>query len=452
MFRRLKTILLFSFALIAIFTLLLFDTYAKPQSDDWGFLAFIQELGYIDSYSSMRETYQMTPYMWLVMFPVILLQYYVPYGILLFVIQISLPVSMYVFAKKRLVIQNRLDQLELFAALIIVSILIYLTAWNTNTFQNAIFWLTGSLAYVLPIALYFIFLDLILKIEKTIIDKMIILMLTFLLVGIQINYILIFGLVGLLLFVNKKIRTDNFFKRFVCFGVLSAVYTWTYSGWLNRIPIGNNLELSEKVINFGHLFVIGFAEEPTWTLSIFCFGIFLAKFIKRYVGVLHWKIVIITSCIILFSSLLILIAFNGSMGYGRVQFITHFMVALFSIYLIFLIPLKVVSKGYLPLLFSIILFVYPLKSKIWRAQRFSEAWVERENNILVQKKDGAECIFVERLPKSNLLGYVDLNESVTCDTLVGCKGDLEYKKINYYDNWVHKKHYNHEGNIVILDE
>jgi hypothetical protein len=250
--------------------------------------------------------------MWLVMFPLILLQYFVPYGILLFVIQISLPVSIFVFAKKKLVIQNGIAQLELLAALVVVNILIYLTAWNTNTHQNAIFWLTGVLAYVLPITLFFVVINLIIKLEKTRLDKFIILLLTFLLVGVQINYIAIFGLIGLLLFLNKKIPSDNFFKWFVVWAILSATYTWSYSGWLNRIQSGNTLEVAEKVTNFIHLLFVGILKEPVWSVSLFLLGIYLASLpskniYKHFIRIITWKVIAQATSVILVSAFIALI-------------------------------------------------------------------------------------------------------------------------------------------------
>lgn len=460
MLSRLKSILFFLFVFIALFTLLLFDVYAKPQSDDWGWLEFIKEYGYFGSYSSMRETSQMSPYMVLVMFPVVLLQYYVPYGILLFVIQMSLPISIFIFIKRTVAVQNRLAQLKLLLAIILVTILIYFTAWNTNTHQNAIFWLTGTLAYVLPIAFFFGFIDRILKIEKTSFDKFLILLLTFLLVGVQINYIAIFGLIGLLFFLNKKIPLDNFFKWFVVWGILSVIYTWSYSGWLNRIQTTNNVEVFEKVTNCTHLLFISILNEPYWSLSLFLLGIYLASLLsknnsKQFRGILTWKITAQVASIILISAFLILVAFNGNMGYGRVQFLTHFMVVLFVLAIIIKIGKKYISQGLLPLGFLILsigLFILPLKSKLWRAQKFSNAWTERESIIETQNMNGDNCVFVNKLPKSDILGYSDLNPSVTCDSFVGCMGKLRYGKINFYDNWVHKQHYNLKGNIVIRDE
>jgi hypothetical protein len=281
-----------------------------------------------------------------------------------------------------------------------------------------------------------------------------------LLVGVQINYIAIFGLIGLLLFLNKKIPSDNFFKWFVVWGILSAVYTWSYSGWLNRIQSGNNLEVAEKVTNFIHLLFVGILKEPVWSVSLFLLGIYLVslpskKIYKYFIRIITWKVIAQAMGVILVSAFLILIAFNGDMGYGRVQFLTHFMVVLFILAVIVQIGKKYVSQGLIPLgclLLSIGLFILPLKAKLWRAQRFSNAWTERGNIIEAQKIKGDDCVFVNKLPKSDLLGYSDLNPSVSCDTFIGCIGDLKYGKISYYDNWVHKQHYNLKGNIVIRDE
>ncbi len=460
MVNRFKSILFFIFAFIALFTLLVFDFYAKPQSDDWGWLEFIKEYGYFGSYLNIRETFQASPYMLLVMFPVVSLQQYISYGLLLFIIQISLPILMFVLISRFTGVQNRLEQLKLFFSINTITILIYLTAWNTNTHQNAIFWLTGLLAYVFPISLFFGLVDRILKIEKTGFDRFLIFLLTFLLVGVQINYIIVFGLIGISLVWHKKIPIDSFFRWFVFWVVFSAVYTWSYSGWLNRVQISNKLDLSDKLTNFIYLPFIGILKEPIWSLSLFLLGLYAGSLLGKNILIkglnkIDRLVILKTLILIMISSLLILIAFHGGMGYGRVQFITHFMVVLFLLALIVKICkmfkfYSLISLGFLVL--SIGLFFLPLKSKLWRAQRFSNAWIERENIIEAQKRKGHNCVFVNELPKSDILGHSDLNNTVNCDSFIGCVGDLEYAKIKFYDNWVHKQHYNLKGNIIIRDE
>jgi hypothetical protein len=459
-FRRIPQVLFFSFAITLVIVLGVFDIYAKPQSDDWGWLELIKEYGYFGSYASMRETSQMSPYMLLVMFSVVLLQYYVPYGFLLFVIQMSLPISIFVFAKRYLSVKSKLSQLKLLSAIVTVNILIYLTAWNTNTHQNAIFWLTGALGYVLPLSIFIFCTDRLVKVKKTFFDQIVIIIFTPLLVSVQLNYVVIFGLIGIFLLIHKKIQLDYFFKLFVFWAILTAIYSWSYSSWLNRIQIGNNLAWSEKVINFVHLLLVGFLKEPLWSLSLFLLGIYLASLpskniYKHFIRIITWKVIAQATIVILVSAFLILVAFNGNMGYGRVQFLTHFMVVLFILAVIVQIGKKYVSQGLIPLgclILSIGLFILPLKAKLWRAQRFSNAWTERGNIIEAQKIKGDRCVFVNKLPKSDLLGYSDLNPFVTCDSFVGCMGVLRYGKINFYDNWVHKQHYNLKGNIVIRDE
>jgi hypothetical protein len=190
----------------------MFDYFAKPQSDDWGFQAFIDEYGMIGSFLNMRATFQTSPYMLVVMFPFILLQKVIPYFILLLIIQLSLPVSLFLLLRKFLFNSvSKWEEFKVFLILFNISILTCLTAWNTNTFQNAVFWLTGALAYILPIAMYILFIERMIKINKSLIDKILIFTLVFLLVGVQINYIVIFSIFFILILFFKVIQLDKFF-------------------------------------------------------------------------------------------------------------------------------------------------------------------------------------------------------------------------------------------------
>jgi hypothetical protein len=57
--------------------------------------------------------------------------------------------------------------------------------------------------------------------------------------------------------------------------------------------------------------------------------------------------------------------------------------------------------------------------------------------------------YLPELPKSGILGYVDLQSDVQCGHYVGFKGKLEYGKIKNYDHWVHKMHYGLTQNISV---
>lgn len=458
-YTSLKIILLFLITLLNLCIIVFFDFCAKPQSDDWGFQAFIDEYGMFGSYLNMRETFQTSPYMLVVMFPFILLQKVIPYFILLLIIQLSLPVSLFLLLKKFLYSsESKLEEYKVFLILFNISILAYLTAWNTNTFQNAVFWLSGALAYILPISMYILFLERMIKIRKGLIDKILIFALLFLLVGVQINYIVIFSIFFIFILFFKVIQLDKFVYAIVVWGLMSLVYTWSYPGWLNRIPQSNELGFMDKGLNFLSLFFINFKKEPIWSLGLILFIIIASNFLKPLFFKTDLKktefnkFLLLLFVILTISILLQIIAFNGNIGYGRVHFVSHICQLLFLFFIgINLSYYYVINEklNILLLLSITILILFPLKFKLYQAKRFSKAWNEREEVILRNKNFSKDCLYLSELPKSGILGYVDIQSDVQCGHFVGFKGELEYSKIKNYDHWVHKMHYGLTKNIII---
>jgi hypothetical protein len=458
-YTTLKNILLFLITFLNLGIIVFFDFCAKPQSDDWGFQAFIDEYGMFGSFLNMRETCQTSPYMLVVMFPFILMQKVIPYFILLLIIQLSLPVSLFLLLKKFITGKvSKWEELKVFLIIFNISILVYLTAWNTKTFQNAVFWLTGALAYILPISMYILFLERIMKNNKRFIDKSIIFLLVFLLVGVQINYIIIFSIFFLLILVFKVIQLDKFVYIMLVWGLISLVYTWSYPGWLNRIPPSNELDLIDKGLNFLSLFIINFKKEPIWSLGL----ILLILFVSNSLRPLFYqtdikkaefnKLLLLLFVILTISILLQIIAFNGNIGYGRVHFISYICQILFLFFIgINLSHYFVINEklNILLLLTVTILILFPLKFKLYQAKRFSKAWDEREEVILRNKSYSKDCFYLPELPKSGILGYVDLQSDVQCEHFVGFKGKLKYGSIINYDHWVHKMHYGLTQNISI---
>jgi hypothetical protein len=345
-----------------------------------------------------------------------------------------------------------------FLILFNISILTCLTAWNTNTFQNAVFWLTGALAYILPIAMYILFIERMIKINKSLIDKILIFTLVFLLVGVQINYIVIFSIFFILILFFKVIQLDKFVYAIVVWGLMSLVYTWSYPGWLNRIPQSNELDFMDKGLNFLSLFLINIKKEPIWSLALILFIILASNILRPLFSYTDGnkaqlkKFLPLLIVIITISILFQIIAFNGNIGYGRVHFVSHICQLLFLFFIgINLSYYYVINEklNILLLLTITILILFPLKFKLYQAKRFSKAWNEREEVILRNKNFSKDCLYLPELPKSGILGYVDLQNDVQCEHYVGFKGELEYSKIKNYDHWVHKMHYGLAQNISV---
>jgi len=462
---KLSKFLLYCFIFVSISCLIAFDYFAKPQSDDWGFIVFLEKYGFWGSYQNLRATFQTSPYMLFLMFPIVWLQKQLPYFILLFVVQLTLPISIFFLLRKIGFISNSGsigEKVLQFGKVLLFVILIYFTAWNTNTFQNAIFWLTGTLGYILPISLFLLLLGLFMKKELNFIEKIAQYVLLFLLVGVQINYVVIFALILLFLSIVKKIIID---RTLFVFALLSLLYTWYYPGWLNRIPSENHITLGKSIISFASLLKRPFISEPYWIVSLFMFLLYLyndeilvakKRTISKFkIVTKRWKLLVLG--LLLLSNTMILIAFKGEFGYGRVFFVSHFISVL--ILLILVIPFHTLIEktringkliNILSSILMLVCFLIPLKSKIYESNRFSTKWLERDkftnNEIQIAKR---KCIIVQKLPKSGILGYVDLNDRVSCLDFIGYRGNLEYKKIQNYDNWVHQSHYNTNKSITI---
>jgi hypothetical protein len=280
----------------------------------------------------------------------------------------------------------------------------------------------------------------------------------FLLVGVQINYIVIFSIFFILTLFFKVIQLDKFVYAIVVWGSMSLVYTWSYPGWLNRIPASNKLDILDKGFNFLSLFFINFKKEPIWSLGLILFIIIASNFLKPlffHVDLKkeHFnKFLLLLLVILTISILFQIIAFNGNIGYGRVHFISHLCQIIFLFFIgINLSHYFVINEklNILLLLTVTILILLPLKFKLYQAKRFSKAWNEREEVILRNKNFSKDCLYLSKLPKSGILGYVDIKSDVQCGHFVGFKGKLEYSKIKNYDHWVHKMHYGLTQNISV---
>ncbi len=450
---KFESVLLIFFSLLSLLILVFFDFCAKPQSDDWGWIEFIHEYGMLGSYFNMRETFQTSPYMLFIMFPIIYLQNIIPYYFLLLIIQLTLPITIFVYLnnyRKHPPISFK-QSLKQLLVIINVCIFIFLTAWNTNTFQNAVFWLSGSLGYILPISLFIYLVNLLLKQHKTLIENIIIYFLSFILIGVQINYVVIFGLFLMILIHKGDIRYNKHLLFLSIWIVFSLLYTWSYPGWLKRIPSANNLGLNEISFNFVALFIKTITTEPIFFISFIFYLIYLFNLLKIKTINLTMYIRPL-SALVLLSVLFQIIAFNGNTGYGRVHFLTHFLIIVIIILLI--MKNNTVQKisnrrRILFLILAFACFIYPLKYKLYQANKFSKAWIERDLGLKNELAKTEECIEVTELPKSGILGYVDLREEVDCSDFIGFTGELEYPKIHNYDNWVHKSHYKVLGKIVL---
>ena len=451
-------VILLAFLTTAVMIFL--DYCAKPQSDDWGWLVFLDEYGYWGTYLNMRATFQTSPYMLCVMFPVIALQKFLPYGLLLLLIQLTLPISLMIVLRS-LIIKLFDSKWKAVSVVLTISNLTYLTAWNSNTFQNAVFWLTGALGYILPISFFVILIYFLKKHSDSVIEKGLIFILIFLLSGIQINYILIFGLVVILLMYNKFIFIT---KIHYVFSLFSLIYTWSYPGWLNRIGKGTDGYNRNKYFwNFFELALKSFNNEIYWFCSLILIMIFVLLKIdkEKLYNFLKFKpnkrTVLLMIFLFLLSNLLILVAFNGGTGYGRVYFLNHIIVVLLIGLGCFLgiekFKTKIRPLSNIFLAISIMLFLVPIKNKVYATKRFSEHWKKRDAYLRSQTKSRkSNCLQVEKLPKSGILGYVDLPDNVNCDDFIGFIGALEYPKIVNYDHWSFMGHYNTNMKIVIENE
>jgi hypothetical protein len=460
---KIKSISLILITILTLLSLFVFDYFAKPQSDDWGWIAFVKENGMIGAYNSMRETNQSSPFMLLVMFPIVHLQTIIPYYFLLFAIQLTLPITLFLLFSRLIVNSLSLEsRLRLFLVILNLIILTFLTSWNSNTFQNAVFWLTGVLAYVLPISMFFILIDKILKVNRNFFDKVVVFVLAFLLSGVQINYIATFGIVFILFLYFRVIRVDKFLWILIGWALVSIVYTWSYPGWLTRLPVPNDLTIMDMGLNFLKLYIIGFLKEPIWSLSLFIFILYFMSDLKSVfntmVSTQGSKRILpgLLFGIVTISIVFQIFAFNGSLGYGRVHFLTHLLMVMFIVSVLTFFVENIFNQfvkssvGSSSLfIIVIVLYLIPLRLKFYKAKRFSDKWKTRDLYVKQSKITERGCIEVFKLPRSGILGYVDLNESVLCSSLVGCQGKIEYGKIVNYDHWVHKMHYGLTKNIIV---
>ena len=246
------------------------------------------------------------------------------------------------------------------------------------------------------------------------------------------------------------------------FSVLSILYTWSYPGWLNRID--NSSEGFDKSVyfwNFFRLTLKSFNSEFFWVFSLIFFLIVVILKLKiKYPPtfskvIISKKGILFLFILIVISNVLILIAFNGNLGYGRVHYINHILVValliLIGLYFLKKIRLNFSSLTNVFTVMSLILFLIPLKTKIYNARKFSERWNRRDKFIKekLASNDFNNCVIVEELPKSGILGYVDLKDEIKCDDFIGYVDELDYTKISNYDNWVFMKHYNTQFQIVL---
>jgi hypothetical protein len=457
---NIDSLFLFIICISIWITLIVLDYFAKPQSDDWGWLVFIDHYGMLGSYFNMRETFQTSPYMLLIMFPFIVLQKFIPYSILLSIIQLSLPVAISIFIRKILLLDSKKDFINNVYLLTFTFVgICYLTTWNSNTFQNAIFWLTGLLAYVLPLTLFLLFLLFVIKPRKQIVQLVATYFLAFILAGVQINYIIIFGLILTWLTWKKQIFINKETALISIWLIFSLIYTWAYPGWLKRIPSANTLDYYDIAFNYFKLLTITVVKEPYWSLSFLLMLIGFSNMTKVIYGYsilkYHGKSLLsFISILLLISITLHLFAFKGQLGYGRVYFVSYSILIMVTVLLLLLIfnRFKIGNRIRLICLsLSLMLFYLPLKNKLYQSSRFSAFWIKRDSYLKNNKTGNNDCIKVKKLPKSGILGYVDLSDNVSCSDSVGYQNILTYGSIKNYDNWVFQQHYRLENKIVIGD-
>jgi hypothetical protein len=445
------------FLILLVSLLVYFDFMARPQSDDLGFINILNHFGYYGTYSSMRETFQASPYLMLITFPLNIVSVNFHYGTVLLFQQLFLAGSFALGLTTVAIRMKSFDVPHILGFLLVLPF--YFLTWNTDTYQNAVFWVTGSSAYMLPIAFFMIAILLRTNIKTRIWT----IPFWFLLAGTQINYILVFGLIYLLLIRERIIPIDRLLWIELVIILMFLAYTWGYPGVLVRINAAQGEVTS--AVNFFSGFLIRlpdflvnpFIHEPFLYLLMLVLIAFLLhtndsfrKLLYSFHAVIA-RLVVYIFAVWLVHSFVLYAAFKPGIGYGRVHFLMEFIVYLLTILIFSVFYRKLDSipsfASFLKISFYtlaigvVVLSGIRLRDIAYRARNFAKAYDDRIRVLLAEKEFGrTDCLLVKRFPNSGILGYVDLSEQIKCNH-PSSDGGYIYPKIVNYDNWVFEEYY-----------
>jgi hypothetical protein len=444
----------------------------RQQSDDLGFVNFINHYGSVLSfYIVERETMEVSLSYLIFIFPLIILSQYIGSFSVLILIYGIFALSIFNILK---IINSKYQFTDTNRTIFVFSIMFVLflvfTSWNRNTYQNACFWITGVFCYIVPlIILNFSFVSAFKK--KAILSFI----LYFLLANTRINltFIVIAGHFIFFILYWKQIKGSLKFWLWPSLGMaLGAIYYINSPGnWVRYGKESGNLKsslldtlgtikVSEIILNIDKCFT-----EPAY-LSFFVLLSFLIfsqntssskvqKISKRF----FINLLLIYFILFYFHTLFINIILKGSFGYGRIYiFMQYFFVFICLISIKFIFDHFEFTKHHffkklIWLLFGVffIPFIKEIRFDIYRARRFSEQYDKRMELIQYVKKHetNVSCLFFDRFKNSGIIGYLDLPEGNSCNSLR--KDTWIYTTTPSYDHWVFEKYYDLDFKIAVIN-
>jgi hypothetical protein len=464
---------------LMLLTFLLLLYKSRMQSDDLGFIVYIEHhKGIWNFYQLCRDTCESNIWQLLVIFPGVYLAKYIPHFYIFLVIYFLFGASLFFFFK-RLAVNQRVEPNLFELILLALFFLLYLvfTLWNRDTFQNAVFWLTGALSCMLTLALIISTLQ---SIEK---KSVVLSFFLFMLVSnTRSNYILIFGLL-IVLYLALNFKNE---KKYLLYWVINAtgfaigfIYYISGEGLKKRLSSeghGSTEQMSVLHIEDISSAISGmqrYITEPGYFLffTLILFWIFsLYPRIKNLFFLSVNNLIILVGCltIILFiHELFISWLLKTNSGYGRIypfpQAIFLFLWMSICAWLFDLgkkitlrfnlIPYKstmVLISGSFTLAIVVYIFNHHLKNDIFRANRLASEYDARYA-IVEKYRDSLDvrCMVFNRFSNSGIIGFHDIPTTYGCDFYRRerwfCGG------ITDYDNWVFQKYLKVPFRLVTVD-
>ena len=236
--------------LIAVMTLafLLLLHRSRMQSDYLGFIVCIEHhKGIWNFYQLCRETFEANIWQFLIILPGVYLAKFIPPFYIFLVIYFLFGTTLFYFFKTLAANQGKtLNSFELFLLTIFFLLFIIFTVWNRDTFQNAIFWLTGALSCILTLAIIIWTLQVI---EKK--PVLLSFALFALVSNTRSNYILIFGMLILFYLVFNFHKEKNYIRYWIINATAFAIgfiYYISGEGLKKRLTITGHDSLEQVAV------------------------------------------------------------------------------------------------------------------------------------------------------------------------------------------------------------
>jgi hypothetical protein len=459
------------------FLLLLYKS--RMQSDDLGFIVYIEHhKGIWNFYQLCRDTFESNIWQLLVIFPGVYLAKYIPHFYIFLVIYLLFGASLYTFFKKQAVNQKVEPSLfELILLAIFFLLFLVFTLWNRDTFQNAVFWLTGALSCILTLALIIWTLQ---AIDR---KPFLLSFILFILVSnTRSNYILIFGLL-IIFYLALNFKKE---KKHLRYWILNAaafaigfVYYISGEGLKKRLSavghdstrqtsVFQSIDIGSAVSGMRHYFT-----EPGYFLL---FTLILFWIFSLYPRIRNIFLFSIGNLLMLVGGLTIVLFIHEffiswllktNNGYGRMypfpQAIFLFLWMSICAWLFELgkkitlrfnlIPYKnimVLISGSFTLAIVVYIFNHHLKNDIFRANRLASEYDARYA-IVEKYRDSLDihCMVFNRFSNSGIIGFHDIPTTYGCDFYR--RERWFYGGITDYDSWVFQKHLKVPFRLVTVD-